>query len=214
MTTLDRTVPYVIGLTGNIATGKSTVLDYLAGKGAYVIDADKVAHKTMMPDGAAYEKIVDEFGSGILDDNGIIDREVLGSIVFSDKDALERLEAIVHPATFELARWEMSQSQADVIILEAIKLLESGRIISLCDVVWVVTSRLSTQMQRLTQLRCMDEFEAHNRMAVQSPQAEKVAKADHVIENDGSLNALYSQLDRLWDRVVEQVQRAAVEMET
>ena len=208
MTTLDRKMPFVIGLTGNIATGKSTVLEYLAGKGAYVIDADKVAHKTMMPDGAAYEKIVDEFGAGILTDDGNVDRKALGAIVFEDPNALERLEAIVHPATFELARWEMSQSQADIIILEAIKLLESGRIITLCDEIWVVTSRPTTQMKRLTDVRGMDEAEARNRMAAQSSQAEKVAKADHVIDNDGTLDELNTQLDRLWDYVNERIRLA------
>lgn len=208
MTTLDRKMPFVIGLTGNIATGKSTVLKYLAGKGAYVIDADKVAHKTMMPDGAAYEKIVDEFGTGILTDDGNVDRKVLGAIVFEDLNALERLEAIVHPATFELARWEMSQSQADIIILEAIKLLESGRIVTLCDDIWVVTSRPTTQMKRLTEVRGMDVTEARNRMAAQSSQAEKVAKADHVIDNDGTLDALNAQLDRLWDSVSERIRLA------
>ena len=208
MTTLDRKMPFVIGLTGNIATGKSTVLEYLAGKGAYVIDADKVAHKTMMPDGAAYEKIVDEFGAGILTDDGSVDRKALGAIVFEDPIALARLEAIVHPATFELARWEMSQSQADIIILEAIKLLESGRIITLCDEIWVVTSRPTTQMKRLTDVRGMDEAEARNRMGAQSSQAEKVAKADHVIDNDGTLDELNTQLDRLWDSVNERIRLA------
>ena len=210
MTTLDRKTPFVIGLTGNIATGKSTVLEYLAGKGAYVIDADKVAHRTMMPDGAAYEKIVDEFGAGILTDDGNVDRKALGTIVFEDRDALARLEAIVHPATFELTRWEMSQSQADIIILEAIKLLESGRIITLCDDIWVVTSRPTTQMKRLTEMRGMDETEVRNRMAAQSPQAEKVAEADHVIDNDSNLDELYAQLDRLWDSVTERIRLASV----
>lgn len=206
MTTLERNIPYVIGLTGNIATGKSTVLAFLAKKGAHVIDADKVAHKTLEPDGAAYEKVVSEFGSGILNADGTIDREALGAIVFADPRALARLEAIVHPATFELARWDMAQSQADVIILEAIKLLEAGRIITLCDTVWVVTSRPTTQMKRLTELRGMSEEDAHSRMAVQSSQAEKVAKADHVIENDGSRDELVSQLDLLWERVLAQTQ--------
>lgn len=193
----------MIGLTGNIATGKSTVLDYLAQKGAHVIDADKTAHKTMLPDGAAYEKVVSEFGETILDVNGFIDRAVLGEIVFADPRALERLEAIVHPATFELARWDMSQAQADVIVLEAIKLLESGRLLTLCDEIWVVTARLGTQMRRLIETRGMNEIEAHQRMAAQSSQAEKVAKADRVVENDGTLEDLYGRLDVYWAQMLE-----------
>lgn len=209
MSTPDRKIPFVIGLTGNIATGKSTVLDYLADKGAYVIDADKVAHRTMAPDGAAYEKVVDEFGAGILDSDGAIDREALGKVVFADADALTRLEAIVHPATFELARWDMAQSQADVIILEAIKLLESGRICTLCNAVWVVTSRSETQMRRLIALRGMSEEDALLRMAAQSSQAEKVAMADHVIENDGTIEDLFAQLDILWTQLSDRVKRTA-----
>lgn len=202
MATLERKIPYVIGLTGNIATGKSTILNYLAEKGAHVIDADKVAHKTMTPDGAAYEKVIAEFGSTILDADGVIDREALGSIVFTDADAMARLEAIVHPATFELARWDMAQSEADVIILEAIKLLESGRIITLCDTAWVVTSKATTQLQRLTELRGMSEADARCRMDAQLPQADKIAKADHIIENDGSREELFARLDLLWEEVL------------
>ncbi len=194
---------YVIGLTGNIATGKSTVLEYLAGKGAHVIDADKTAHRTMLPDGAAYEKVVDEFGGTILKTDGSIDRAALGAIVFADPKALERLEAIVHPATFELIRWEMSQSSSDVIVLEAIKLLESGLLLKLCDEIWVVTARLGTQIQRLINFRNMDEVEAHQRMAAQSSQAEKVAKADRVIENDGTLEGLHGRLDIYWLQMLE-----------
>ena len=195
--------PYVIGLTGNIATGKSTVLEYLATKGAHVIDADKVAHQTMLPDGAAYEKVVEEFGETILDEDGTIDRPALGSIVFADPRALERLETIVHPATFELIRWDMSQTEADVVVLEAIKLLESGRLLTLCDEIWVVTARLSTQIQRLVENRGMDEVDAHQRMAAQSPQAEKVAKADRVIENDGAVEELYRRLDIYWEQMLK-----------
>ena len=202
--------PYVIGLTGNIATGKSTVLEFLAGKGAYVIDADKTAHRTMLPDGAAYEKVVDEFGGTILNADGSIDRAALGSIVFADPKALERLETIVHPATFELTRWEMSQSESDVIVLEAIKLLESGRLLKLCDEIWVVTARLGTQIQRLVNFRDMDEVEAHQRMSAQSSQAVKVAKADRVIENDGTLAELHGRLDIYWLQMLDRKEQNAL----
>ena len=191
--------PYFVGLTGNIATGKSTVLTYLAAKGAHVVDADKLAHRAMAPDGPAYDKVIAAFGPDIVGDDGAIDRPKLGAIVFDDAAALTQLEEIVHPATFELLRWDMAVVDADIVVLEAIKLLESGRMLTLCDEVWVVTSHPDVQLRRLVEQRGMDEEAARQRMAAQSHQAHKVAQADHVIVNDGSLEDLYAQLDDLWD---------------
>jgi dephospho-CoA kinase len=198
--TADRQ-PYFIGLTGNIATGKSTALAFLAGKGAHIADADKLAHRTMEPDGPAYEKVLAAFGPEIADENGLIDRGKLGAIVFADPEALKRLEAIVHPATFELLRWDVMQSDAKVVVIEAIKLLESGNLMSLSDEVWVVTSSPETQLKRLVEERGMDEDEARRRMALQAPQEDKVARADVVIVNDGSLEDLYAQLEEAWGQV-------------
>jgi dephospho-CoA kinase len=121
-----------VGLTGNIAAGKSTVLHYLRGKGAYVIDADKLTHKAMQPDGPAYAAIVETFGTSIVKPDGMIDRAALGDIVFGDAAALRKLEAIVHPAVFTLAQTELAQTDAQVVIVEAIKLLESQRLLTLC----------------------------------------------------------------------------------
>jgi len=192
---------YFIGLTGNIATGKSTVLTYLADNGAHVVDADKLAHKAMAPDGPAYEKVVARFGDSILFPDGTVNRARLGDIVFADPAALADLEGIVHPATFEMLRWDTSTSDADVVVLEAIKLLESGRMVTLCDEVWVITSSLEAQLRRLTETRGMDGDEARRRMAAQSAQDQKVAAADVVISNDGTLAELYGQLDEQWSRV-------------
>lgn len=197
--------PFIVGLSGNIATGKSTVLAYLAGKGAHVIDADKLAHRTLTRDGAAYEKAVTAFGPAILDADGSINRLKLGKIVFGDHTALERLEEIVHPATFELVRWDITQAEAQVIVIEAIKLIESGRIASLCDEIWVVTSLPETQLRRLMENRGMSEAEARQRMTAQTAQAEKVARADRVIHNDGTPEELYQQLDRLWAELMQRL---------
>lgn len=200
---------FVIGLTGNIATGKTTVLSYLAGKGAHVVDADKLAHKTMAPDGPAYTKVVEAFGAEILRPDGTVNRPALADIVFEDPHALERLEEIVHPATFELLRWDGLNTDAAVVVIEAIKLLESGRIVTLCDEIWVVTSSPARQMDRLVNERHMPPEEAQQRMAAQGSQEDKVARADHVIDNDGSLEELYAQLDRLWEHVEEAVAEKA-----
>ncbi len=191
----------IIGLTGNIATGKSAVLQYLAGKGAYVLDADKLAHESMQLGTHTYWAIVDEFGQGILQADGAIDRSALGKIVFKEPDALARLEAIVHPAVFDLARQELVTVDANVIILEAIKLLEAGHLVTLCDEVWVVTASPETQLRRLRERRSMDDAEARRRMAAQSSQEEKVNHADCVINNDGDLAALTLQLDQIWQEL-------------
>jgi dephospho-CoA kinase len=116
----------VIGLTGNIATGKSTVLDYLARLGALIIDADKLAHRAMDPGGPAYQAVVKEFGAGILNPDQTINRKALGRIVFANADLLNKLEQIVHPAVFAMTVQLVEQSAAPVVILEAVKLLEIG----------------------------------------------------------------------------------------
>ena len=193
--------PYFIGLTGNIATGKSTALAFLAEKGAHIADADKLAHRTMIPDGPAYEKVVAAFGPEIVDENGLIDRAKLGAIVFADAEALKRLEAIVHPATFELLRWDIMQSNAKVVVVEAIKLFESGNLMSLSDEVWVVAASPETQMKRLVEERGMSEAEARQRIAAQGPQEDKIARADVVIVNDGALEEFYAQLEAAWAQV-------------
>jgi dephospho-CoA kinase len=194
---------YIIGLTGNIATGKSTVLRYLQQKGAYVLDADKLAHESMQKGTHTYWAILDVFGTEIIQPDGAIDRPKLGKIVFLDPAKLTELEAIVHPAVFDLARRELAGVEAEVVILEAIKLLDAGQLVILCDEVWVVTSSPETQLQRLRETRHMDEAEAKRRMAAQSPQAEKIKRADRVIDNSGTTAALYAQLDREWADVLQ-----------
>jgi dephospho-CoA kinase len=191
----------IIGLTGNIAAGKSTVLHYLRGKGAYVIDADKLTHKAMAPEGPAYAPILAAFGPEIVRPDGTIDRAALGRIVFGVADALRRLEAIVHPAVFELAKDELAQVDANLVVVEAIKLLESQRLLTLCKEVWVVTVDPAIQMRRLVEQRGMTLEEAQQRIAAQSSEAEKVKQATRVIVNNGSPAELYAQLDVLWREV-------------
>lgn len=197
--------PLIIGLTGNIATGKSTVLAYLAQRGAHVLDADRLAHESMHKGTHTYWAVLDAFGPGILQPDGEINRRALGDIVFSDPDALQRLEAIIHPAVFDLARQELLGVEAPVIVLEAIKLLEAGQLVTMCDEVWVVTSSPATQLRRLRETRQMDEAEALRRMQAQSPQAEKVKRADRVIVNDDDVVALQQQLDAIWQETSQKV---------
>lgn len=199
------TNPLIIGLTGNIATGKSTVLAYLAQRGAHVLDADRLAHESMQKGTHTYWAVIDAFGQTILQPDGEIDRRALGDIVFSDPAALQRLEAIIHPAVFGLARQELVGAKAPIIVLEAIKLLEAGQLVTLCDEVWVVTAQAATQLRRLRETRQMDEAEALRRMQAQSPQAEKIKHADRVIVNDGDMAALQQQLDTIWQEISQKL---------
>lgn len=188
----------VIGMTGNIATGKSTVLDYLARLGAYIIDADKLGHQALTPDGPAYHAVVAEFGPAILNLDKTVNRKALGSIVFTNADLLNKLEQIVHPAVFAMTLKLVETAPSSVIVLEAVKLLEAGPMFSQCDEVWVVTARPEVQLRRLIENRGMNEATARQRMGMQSPQAAKINQADRVIDNSGTLEELYAQLDAIW----------------
>ncbi len=197
----------VIGLTGNIATGKSTILGYLREKCAFIIDADKLGHRVIEPGGQAYDAVVRTFGREILGEDGTIDRKKLGKIVFSNPIDLGKLEKIVHPKIFDLGKQEIAENESPVIVLEAIKLLEAGLMSTLCDEIWVVTSSLTTQLRRLLEARRMEESEARRMIDLQPPQAAKVNQADRVIENDGSLTELHTQLDAIWEDLKQRYPR-------
>ncbi len=191
----------VIGLTGNIGTGKSTVLAMLRDLGTATIDADLVAHEVMRPGQPAYAGIVQAFGADILAADGTIDRGQLGAIVFRDAAALSRLEAIVHPAVFTRMQTLVRGSTHPVVVIEAIKLLEAGYSITLCDVIWVVTSTRDQQITRLMQSRHLSRGEAELRIDAQPPQSEKVRRADVVIDNSGTLDETRRQVETAWRRL-------------
>jgi dephospho-CoA kinase len=206
---------YLIGLTGNIACGKSTVLELLRERGAQVLDADRVTHELQAPGQPVYRAIVDAFGPGILPaPGGPIDRRALGAIVFADPAALRRLEQIVHPAVRErIMAWLASVgdgknqlptpiSQLPVAVIDAIKLLEGGWK-QVCDAIWVVTCPPEQQLARLIATRGMREDEARARIAAQPPQADKVAQADVVIDNSGTLEDTRRQVDAAWQVLQE-----------
>ncbi len=198
---------YIIGVTGPIGTGKSTVIRILRELGADTIDADKVAHEVMEPGGAAYQAVVEAFGPHILTDDGHIDRRRLAHIVFRDADALKRLESIVHPAVFEEVKRRIEMSDRPIVALEAIKLLEAGLSITICDEIWVVVADPQVQIKRL-QERGMDESEARRRMAAQLSREEYERRADVVIDNSGSLDELRHQVEHAWQHVVARLGRS------
>ena len=202
--------PVLIGLTGNIATGKSTVARMLVDLGAEDIDADKVAHGVMRPGEPAHSAIVDAFGAEVLSADGTIDRKRLGQLVFSDPEALEHLEAIVHPTTVRAIEDRIAGSPADVIVIEAIKLFESG-LAQRCDIVWVTTCRRDQQIQRLMEGRGLTRAEARQRVDAQRPQEERAALADVVIDNSGSLAETRQQVAEAWNRTVREKRASAGE---
>ena len=176
----------VIGLTGNIATGKSLVLRMLQELGATVIDADKLVHRLMNQGGPAYQAIVEEFGQFILDQAGQIDRRRLGKIVFAVPEALSRLEEITHPAVRQEIMRRIETASTDVVAVEAIKLFESG-LAAHCQTTWVVTSPPEVQLKRLVERRKMSPELAQQRIKAQSSSQEKETQADLVIDNSGDL---------------------------
>ena len=193
--------PYVVGLTGNIAAGKSVVGHMLSEMGAEHIDADRLAHQVMAAGTPTCERIAAAFGTQILRPDGSIDRGRLGSIVFDDADALARLEAIVHPEVIARTRQLIAASKAAVIVVEAIKLIESGMVVQLCDSLWVVTVSRAAQIRRLVEQRRLSYEEAVLRIDAQPPQEAKVARADVVIHNDGSLESTRQQVIEAWREV-------------
>jgi dephospho-CoA kinase len=192
--------PLMIGLTGNIATGKSTVARMLAELGAETIDADKVAHEVMQAGTPAHAAIVETFGAEALAPDGEIDRERLGAIVFADPTALARLEAIVHPATIEAIGHRVAASPAAAIVVEAIKLIEAGMADG-CDSVWVTTCRPEQQIARLMKTRDLSRAEAEQRVRVQPPQEVKLARADVVIDTSGTIAQTRERVQAAWERL-------------
>jgi dephospho-CoA kinase len=194
----------LIGLTGNIATGKSEVARLLASLGAQVIDADRIAHEVMRPGGPAYDPVVEAFGPGILSADGAVDRARLGAIVFRDPAALRRLEAAVHPSTIAEVGRCIAHATESVIVVEAIKLIEAG-MHRHYDALWVVTAPRRLQIARLMATRGLSEEEAALRVDAQPPQEEKAALADLVIANDGDLETLRQKVEAAWARVQNDV---------
>jgi dephospho-CoA kinase len=192
--------PILIGLTGNIAAGKSLVAQMLAELGAFVIDADRVAHEVIAPDGPAYDAVIEAFGRDVVAPDGTIDRGKLGEIVFRDPKALERLEKAVHPATIAKVTLRILQATEPVVVVEAIKLIEAG-MHRAYDALWVVTAPRSLQIERLVNGRGLPERKAALRVDAQPPQKDKAAVADLVIVNDGSVDALREKVRAAWTEI-------------
>ena len=192
----------LIGLTGGIGSGKSTVSARLADHGAVVIDADAIVRSLQVPGTPVFEAMVERFGAGIVAVDGTLDRQAVADVVFDDAEALADLGAIVHPCVAEeIARRLQDEVDTDhVVILDVPLLVESGR--DDLGALVVVDVDPEIAVGRLVALRGMRETDARARIARQATREDRVAKADYVLDNSGSLDALHAAVDALWPTLV------------
>ena len=195
----------LIGLTGGIASGKSTVARLLEGKGATIIDADRIGHDVLAPGGPAYHAVIERFGDSVRSPDGTIDRSKLGDMVFADRAARADLEAISHPAIFvEIMRRIDEKRDSDaVVVLDAALLVESFNSTGTLglDALVVVASFPEEQLERMMGIRGMSEEDARARMAAQSSTEKKLAMADIVVNNRGTLEQLEASVETLWSEI-------------
>jgi dephospho-CoA kinase len=194
----------VIGLTGGIGTGKSTVTQMLEELGAAVIDADKVGHQIYLPDLPAWREIVETFGTEVLNVDRTINRQVLGRLVFADPAALHTLNRIVHPKMFdhmaELIAELRTRGGMKAIVVEAAVLIEANWM-PLVDQVWVVVASEAVVVDRLAKQRNLSPEQVRTRIAAQLSNDERLKHAHVVIQNDGSIEAVRSTVQQAWDRL-------------
>jgi len=191
----------VLGVTGNIATGKSTVVRILKDLGAHHIDADLVYHDLVAPGQPLLRTLAGRFGDGIVAPDGGLDRKALGKVVFSDPRALADLDALTHPAVIAEIDRRADAIREGVILIDAVKLIESGHA-DHCDAVWLVTAPPEVQVTRLMERNTLPKAEALRRVAAQPPLEPKIARADRIIENAGSLDDLRAQVEAAWRELV------------
>ncbi|WP_328948159.1 dephospho-CoA kinase [Streptomyces sp. NBC_00184] len=187
-----------VGLTGGIGAGKSEVSRMLAGYGAVLIDADRIAREVVEPGTPGLDAVVGEFGTGILTPEGTLDRPKLGSVVFSDGERLAALNAIVHPLVGARSAELERAAGPDSVVVHDVPLLTENGLAPLYDLVIVVDAAPETQLDRLVRLRGMTEQEARARMAAQATREQRRAVADLVIDNDGPIEALEPQVREVW----------------
>jgi len=191
---------YVIGLTGNIATGKSVVRRMLEHLGAYTIDADALFHRAIARGAPGHQPVLDTFGKWLVNKDGEIDRSKLGNLVFGDREALEQLENIVHPLVKQATSLLIQHAKQPVIVVEANKLLESD-VRKACDTIWVTTAPEEIQVERLVRKRGFTKEQALERIRIQGAQSDKVAAANMVIHNTGSYDDLWEQISTEWKKI-------------
>jgi len=191
---------YIIGLTGNIATGKSVVRRMLEHLGAYTIDADALSHRAISKGAPGYKPVIEMFGTWILDQDLQINRSRLAELVFHDPEALSKLETIIHPVVVQATKILVKRAHQKVIVIEAIKLFES-ELNDICDSHWVTTASEQVQTDRLVRKRKMSPEAALTRIRSQDSQTGKIERADVVIQNTGSYEDLWIRVSTAWKQV-------------
>ena len=206
MKPIDPNRGVIIGVTGGIACGKSTVSKFLAEKSAIPINSDQIGHQLLKRGSPVLGSLIEAFDPGILDESGDVSRQKLGEIVFNDKVARDRLNAIMHPPIVSQSRSEARRLATEdpdcVVLIDAPLLIEAGSQDTV-DVIVVVAASPEVQRQRLlersiTENHPLTQTEAQARIDSQMPLSEKIKYADFVIENDGTLEKLQREVDRLW----------------
>ncbi|GGZ65778.1 dephospho-CoA kinase [Streptomyces subrutilus] len=200
-----------VGLTGGIGAGKSEVSRLLAGYGAVVVDADRIAREVVEPGTPGLDAVVAAFGASVLTADGTLDRPKLGSLVFADPEKLRVLNAIVHPLVGARSAELEAAAGPDAIVVHDVPLLAENGLAPLYDLVVVVDAAPGTQLARLVGRRGMTEGEARARMAAQATREQRLAVATLVIDNDGPLEALEHQVRAVWKDLVARAADASVE---
>ncbi|HVA75130.1 MAG TPA: dephospho-CoA kinase [Acidimicrobiales bacterium] len=190
----------LVGLTGGIGSGKSTVAAALAGRGAAVVDADQIAREVVEPGGAAYAQLVERFGPGVLRADGTLDRQALADVAFNDPAALEDLNGITHPAIGAVVaeRIGAAAQTHDIVVLDIPLLSITTKARIGFDFVVVVDAPEEVAVQRLVEQRGFKESDARARIAAQTSRDERRALADFVVDNSGDRSALDAEIERLW----------------
>lgn len=189
-----------IGLTGNIASGKSVVAEMLARKGATIIDADELSRAAVVPGSPALDAIIGRWGKSILTAEGTLDRAALRKTVFHDRSELDALNEIVHPEVrrLRIAEIEAARTRGDRVVVSVIPLLFERHLAEDFDSIVLVDAPRDVRLERIVRDRGIEEAEAMDMIASQMPAELKRARADWVIENDGSIEDLEGEVDRLW----------------
>jgi dephospho-CoA kinase len=193
----------VLGLTGGICSGKSTVAAMFQRLGATVIDADQVAHELVEPGQPLFETVASTFGREVVGADGCLDRRRLGALVFADPEARRRLETLLHPAIIEECERRIRQAEVSgtsICLVNAALLIESGWY-TRCDAVILVEASEATQLDRLARSRGLGQDDAMLRIRSQMPQQEKHQYAHYVIENEGPLDATARQVKAVWEQL-------------
>jgi dephospho-CoA kinase len=202
-----------VGLTGGIASGKSTVAKMFEDNGAYLIDFDVLAHFAEEPDQPAWKAIVELFGREILNEDGTINRAKLGPIVFADQEKLSRLNSIVHPAVFDLWRRrieDIRQMNPHAIVVSDVPLLIEASMQQLFDVVILVYVSPEDQIRRLRERNEYSRKEAESRLDKQMPIDEKISHADYVIDNKGPLETTRSVVSAVWEELLAREKKSSM----